>query len=94
MMSSYFEFSKNIIDDAIELFKDENSDLLVYSNNEDLFTKLISIDDGVIPSPNSIISEQLFNIGHVIFDDYYLDLSNKMTSSVTELEFGPMTAIS
>ena len=91
---SYFEFSKNIIDDAIELFNDENSDLLVYSNNEDLFTKLISIDDGVIPSPNSIISEQLFNIGHVIFDDYYLDLSNKMTSSVTEIIDGNINSYS
>ena len=91
---SYFEFSKNIIDDAIELFNDENSDLLVYSKNEDLFTKLISIDDGVIPSPNSIISEQLFNIGHVIFDDYYLDLSNKMASSVMEIIDGNINSYS
>ena len=67
---------------------------MVYSNNEDLFTKLISIDDGVIPSPNSIISEQLFNIGHVIFDDYYLDLSNKMTSSVTEIIDGNINSYS
>ena len=57
----------------------------VYSNNEELFTKLISIDDGVIPSPNSILSENLFNIGHIIFDDFYLDRSNKMISSVKEL---------
>ena len=50
-----------------------------------MFTKIVSIDDGVIPSPNSIIAEQLFNIGHVIFDDYYLDQSNKMVSSVKEI---------
>ena len=81
----YFNFSKKIIDDAIEIFNDPKSDLLYFSNNEELFTKVIPIDDGVIPSPNSIISEQLFNIGHIIFDDYYLDLSNKMVSSVVDI---------
>jgi uncharacterized protein YyaL (SSP411 family) len=79
---SYFNFSKTITDDAISIFKDDESDLLRYSNNVELFTKLISVDDGVIPSPNSIIAEQLFNIGHVIFDDEYLDLSDNMVSSV------------
>ncbi len=79
---SYFNFSKKITDDAIYIFKDDESDLLRYSNNNELFTKLISIDDGVIPSPNSVIAEQLFNIGHVIFDDEYLNLSNKMVSAV------------
>ena len=81
----YFNFSKKLIDDAIEIFNDPKSDLLYFSNNEELFTKVIPIDDGVIPSPNSIISEQLFNIGHIIFDDYYLDLSNKMVSSVVDI---------
>ncbi len=79
---SYFNFSKKITDDAINIFKDDESDLLRYSNNKDLFTKLITVDDGVIPSPNSIIAEQLFNIGHVIFDDEYLNLSDNMVSSV------------
>ena len=79
---SYFNFSKKITDDAINVFKDDESDLLRYSNNKDLFTKLITVDDGVIPSPNSIIAEQLFNIGHVIFDDEYLNLSDNMVSSV------------
>ncbi len=81
----YFNFSKKLIDDAIEIFNDPKSDLLYFSNNEELFSKVIPIDDGVIPSPNSIISEQLFNIGHIIFDDYYLDLSNKMASSVVDI---------
>ena len=79
---SYFNFSKKITDDAINIFKDDESDLLRYSNNEELFTKLITVDDGVIPSPNSIIAEQLFNIGHIIFDDEYLNLSDNMVSSV------------
>ena len=79
---SYFNFSKKITDDAISIFKDDESDLLRYSNNVELFTKLISVDDGVIPSPNSILAEQLFNIGHVIFDDEYLNLSDNMVSSV------------
>ena len=79
---SYFNFSKKITDDAISIFKDDESDLLRYSNNVELFTKLITVDDGVIPSPNSIIAEQLFNIGHVIFDDEYLNLSDNMVSSV------------
>ncbi len=81
----YFNKSKEIIDDSIKYFKDEESDLLLYTTNKDLFTKIVSIDDGVIPSPNSIIAEQLFNIGHVIFDDYYLGQSNKMVSSVKEI---------
>ncbi len=79
---SYFNFSKDITDDAVNIFKDDETDLLRYSNNKELFTKLIVVDDGVIPSPNSIIAEQLFNIGHVIFDDEYLNMSDNMVSSV------------
>ena len=79
---SYFNFSKKITDDAVDIFKDDETDLLRYSNNKELFTKLIVVDDGVIPSPNSIIAEQLFNIGHVIFNDEYLNMSDNMVSSV------------
>ena len=91
---SYFNFSKNITDNALELFDDDQSDLLRYSNNNELFTKVISLDDGVIPSPNSIIAEQLFNIGHIIFDDEYLNLSNKMVSSVQDIIDGNINSYS
>ena len=91
---SYFDFSKKVIDNALELFNDEQSDLLKYSNNEELFTKVISIDDGVTPSPNSIIAEQLFSIGHVIFDDKYLDLSDKMVSAVQKIIDGNINSYS
>ena len=91
---SYFDFSKKVIDNALELFNDEQSDLLKYSNNEELFTKVISIDDGVTPSPNSIIAEQLFSIGHVIFDDEYLDLSDKMVSAVQKIIDGNINSYS
>jgi hypothetical protein len=91
---SHFDFSKKIIDSALELFNDEQSDLLKYSNNEELFTKVISIDDGVTPSPNSIIAEQLFSIGHVIFDDEYLDLSDKMVSAVQKIIDGNINSYS
>ena len=91
---SYFDFSKKVIDNALELFNDEQSDLLKYSNNEELFTKVISIDDGVTPSPNSIIAEQLFSIGHVIFDDEYLDLSDKMVSAIQKIIDGNINSYS
>ena len=91
---SYFDFSKNIIDNALELFDDDQSDLLRYSNNNELFTKVISVDDGVLPSPNSIIAEQLFNIGHIIFDDKYLNLSDKMVSSVKDIINGNINSYS
>jgi len=91
---SYFNFSKNITDSALELFDDDQSDLLRYSNNNELFTKVISLDDGVIPSPNSIIAEQLFNIGHIIFDDEYLNLSDKMVSSVQDIIDGNINSYS
>jgi hypothetical protein len=93
-LESYFNFSKKITDQALEIYKDNNSDLLFYSNNEELFSKVISVDDGVIPSPNSIIAEQLYNIGHVIFDDYYLDLSDKMVSSVKDIIDGNINSYS
>ena len=93
-IESYFDFSKRVTDNAILLFNDDNSNLLKYSNNEELFTKVISIDDGVIPSPNSIIAEQLFNIGHIIFDDEYLNLSDKMVSSVQKIIDGNINSYS
>lgn len=93
-LQSYFDFSKKLTDQALDVYKDSNSDLLFYSNNEELFSKVISIDDGVIPSPNSIIAEQLYNIGHIIFDDYYLDLSDKMVSAVKDVIDGNINSYS
>ena len=93
-LQSYFDFSKKLTDQALDIYKDSNSDLLFYSNNEELFSKVISIDDGVIPSPNSIIAEQLYNIGHIIFDDYYLDLSDKMVSAVKDIIDGNINSYS
>ena len=93
-LQSYFDFSKKLTDSALDIYNDVNSDLLFYSNNEELFSKVISIDDGVVPSPNSIIAEQLYNIGHVIFDDYYLDLSDKMVSAVKGIIDGNINSYS
>src|SRR5690606_5024756 len=53
----HLKASRQLTDKAIEEFLDEKTGLFYYSKAENLITKLIKTEDGVIPSSNSVMAK-------------------------------------
>ena len=51
------------------------------SNEQNLYKDVIEIDDQVIPSSNSVMANNLFDIYKVTYDKYF-NICNKMLSTV------------
>tara|TARA_R110002033_G_scaffold169897_3_gene211250 strand:+ start:3758 stop:5881 length:2124 start_codon:yes stop_codon:yes gene_type:complete len=65
-----------------EDFNDPESGLFVYSADENLISKILKIDDGVIPSPNAVAAHNLFTIGHIMYTIEFTQKAQNMLASV------------
>ena len=77
------------LDTAIELngkiqndFSDADSGLFVYNAKNELISKILKIDDGVLPSPNAVAAHNLFQLGHIVYDVEMLKKSKNMLSAI------------
>lgn len=66
-------------------FLDDASGMYKYNKNNELITKIIKTDDGAIPSPNSVIAHNLFQLGHIQYDEEFSLQSKVMISSMVPL---------
>jgi uncharacterized protein YyaL (SSP411 family) len=57
---------------------DESTNLFFYSKNENLISQLIKTEDSAIPSPNSIMANNLFKLSHYFGDKTYAEMADKM----------------
>tara|TARA_R110002050_G_scaffold59259_1_gene132549 strand:- start:14303 stop:16423 length:2121 start_codon:yes stop_codon:yes gene_type:complete len=73
-----------------EDFNDPESGLFVYSAGENLISKILKIDDGVIPSPNAVAAHNLFTIGHIMYTiEFTQKAQNMLASIVSQVEESP-----
>ena len=63
-------------------FKDGSSPFFTFTEEPTLISKIISLDDSVIPSSNAIMAENLLTIGHLTGIDVYLEQSKLMLQSM------------
>jgi uncharacterized protein YyaL (SSP411 family) len=65
-------------------FFDEKSGLFFFTSDEDerLIAKKYEIIDGVIPSSNSMMANNLFKLGHYFTDKKYLNTSEQMLNNL------------
>ncbi|UOB18815.1 thioredoxin domain-containing protein [Abyssalbus ytuae] len=76
--TAYLSKAKDLTDKAINLFPDEKTGLFYYSHEENLISGVIKVDDGVIPSPNSVMADNLFKLSHYFDDTSYKERAVKM----------------
>jgi hypothetical protein len=74
---SYLEISKELMTTAIDKYKSE-SELFYYNVSSELVPKIINTSDGVVPSANAIMAQNLFRIGHLEYNTEYLKKANAM----------------
>ncbi|MEX2564676.1 MAG: thioredoxin domain-containing protein, partial [Cyclobacteriaceae bacterium] len=82
MNVAYLDQAKTLHHKAFSLFDDEQSGMFHYNENEDLISKIIRTHDGVLPSPNAVMADNLFLLGHVFYDPDLLKKSKEMVSTM------------
>ena len=78
---SYLNKAVANMDTAKELFWDPKNNMYTYNGNSKLISKIIKTNDGVIPSPNAVLAQNLYLLGHINYD------KDKMAAAKTMLAF-------
>ncbi len=63
-------------------FSDKKSSMFTFTESSQLVSKLIKINDGVLPSPNAIMANNLYRLGILFRNSTYLKKSKIMLSSM------------
>ena len=68
----HLEFAQKLIKTTLIQFKDDSSDFYRFTADESLIAKIIKNDDGVIASPNAVLANSLFLLGHIEYNRDYM----------------------
>ncbi|MFS4491368.1 thioredoxin domain-containing protein [Maribacter sp. 2308TA10-17] len=80
--TSYLNFANSLTKKTQEGFLDPTSGLYRFNDNENLISNIIKTHDGDIPSPNSVMANNLFQLGHI---NYNVDFSKQSKTMLTTL---------
>ncbi len=89
----YLSTSKDLMNYAIQHFSDPVSSMFFYTSDEDnnLIARKIEVIDGVISSPNAILANCLFKLGHYYYDNEMTQRAEKMLNNMkSEIETSPL----
>lgn len=90
MSEEYLKIAQKLTQIAQKKFKDEASGMYSFKDDEELISKIIKTDDGVLPSPNSVMAENLMLLGHIEFNKEATNKAKSMLSSmVPAIETNP-----
>ena len=64
----YLDQSRTWNQIVLEEFKDDSSELFRYKRKNDLISKIVKINDGVMPSPNASVIKNQLKLGHILYD--------------------------
>jgi len=79
---SYLDFATSLTKETQERFFDASSGLYRFNDNEALISNIIKTHDGDVPSPNSVMAHNLFELGHI---NYNVDYSRQSKTMLTTL---------
>ena len=76
----WLDLAAELTEATMEQFYDPGTDMFNYNgrNSEILIANNVETQDNVIPSSNSVMSHNLFRLGHLLVKREYLDLSDSM----------------
>jgi hypothetical protein len=71
---------------ALNHFTNPENGMLYFTSDEDpeLIMRNVEYQDNVIPSSNSIMAKNLYKLGHIVFNEEYIELSGKMLLNVSK----------
>ncbi len=80
----YLNASKELLEYTIEHFFESSNGMFYYTSNLDanLITRKTEVIDGVIPSSNSMMANNLFKLGHYYYDSKMTKKAEQMLNNV------------
>ncbi|MFD0799399.1 thioredoxin domain-containing protein [Maribacter chungangensis] len=78
----YLKLAEDLTKTAQEKFKDPASGMYRYNQGNELIAQIIKTDDGVLPSPNAIMAQNLLLLGHIYYDKEAMKKAKTMLSSM------------
>ncbi len=79
---NYLEFATELQETTAEQFIDISSGMYRYNSSNELISKIIKIDDAATPSPNAVMAQNLFLMGHIQYNTEALEKSKQMLSTM------------
>ena len=64
----YLDLAKKFDTTVTTEFQDDSSGLYRYKRNNELISKIVKINDGVMPSPNAAVIKNQLELGHILYD--------------------------
>lgn len=77
----HLKFAQNLTFQTLDLFFDSEQGFFKSSENETIGT-FFETEDNVIPSANAIMARNLYYIGFLFKNDYFMQLSQEMTNRI------------
>lgn len=66
--TKYLDWAGKLNKIVIDQFGDTGSPLFRYKRKSDLISKIVKINDGVMPSPNAVFFGNQLKLGHILYD--------------------------
>ncbi len=79
---SYLDFAQQLTTVVQKNFSDA-SGMFRYNKDTGLIATIIKTDDGVLPSPNAVMADNLYQLGHILYDKEMSKMAKEMLSSMT-----------
>jgi uncharacterized protein YyaL (SSP411 family) len=81
--TTYLNFTRTLMEKIDADFQDEPSGLYRFNEANELISRIVKLDDGVIPSPNAVVAENLIQLGHLEYKKAYLGKAEEMMMTVS-----------
>lgn len=82
MNASYLDFANVLAEKTQAGFLDDSSGLYLFNDGENLISNIIKTHDGDIASPNSVMANNLFELGHLNYNVAYSKQSKTMLTTL------------
>ena len=84
--ASWLETAQMLQQYALDHFYDETSGLFFYTSNNhpELIARKKEVSDNVIPASNSVMANNLYRLGLLLYEDTYVEKAQTMLTQVTE----------
>lgn len=82
----WLDYSAKITEYTFNNFEDKETKFYHYTHSEDneLSAKTMELQDNVIPASNSVMANLLFDLGHILYKEEYIEKAKKMLGNISE----------
>uniref|UniRef100_UPI003569298D thioredoxin domain-containing protein n=1 Tax=Zeaxanthinibacter enoshimensis TaxID=392009 RepID=UPI003569298D len=74
----YLDYARTLLEISESKFYDKDAGLFRFKDDDELIATIYKTDDGVLPSPNAVMAENLLILGHLDYNKSYLERSVEM----------------